>query len=269
MSTYLYTWNPKKWNWSDLQEAIYRVNNNEIYDMYWSCGNTKRISEGDMFFLMRLGVAPRGIIGCGYISSKPYDQPHWDEAKAAKGITTLRTDLLFKVLSEEPIFTLEYLKEKFSGYNWTPQVGGLSIPDKVADEILEHIQNNKLTEFTVNSKEQIKVYSEGKTKTVTYTTYDRSPSARQACIDSHGYDCVVCRFNFAEAYGEIGRNYVEVHHLIQIADIAEEYEIDPIKDLRPVCANCHRMLHKRRPALSIKELKSHLKTKNCRCCTCS
>jgi len=260
MSAYLYTWNPKKWNWSDLQEAIYRVNNNETYDMYWSCGNTKRISTGDMFFLMRLGVEPKGIIGCGYISSEPYDLLHWDEAKAAEGKTTLRTDLLFKSLSEKPMLTLEYLQDKFPDYKWTPQAGGLSMPEDVADEIFAQIQGSSSSKFTTSSKKEITLYSEGKSKTVTYTTYDRSPAARQACLEHYGYDCDVCGFNFSETYGEIGRNYIEVHHLKQIADIAEEYEIDPINDLRPVCANCHRMLHKRRPALSIEELKSHNKS---------
>ena len=79
MSSYLYTWNPTKWNWSDLQDAIYRVNNNEQYDTYWSCGNTKRIAIGDMFFLMRLGVEPKGIIGCGYISYIPHLSHHGAE----------------------------------------------------------------------------------------------------------------------------------------------------------------------------------------------
>lgn len=255
MNAYLYTWNPKKWIWRDLQEAIYRVNNNKIYDMYWSCGNTKRMSTGDLFFLMRLGSKPKGIIGCGYISSEPYHLAHWDEVKAAEGKKTLRTDLYFKSLSESPILGLDYLEDKFPGYNWTPRVGGLSIPKDVADDILKYIQSNKFSKFTTISESKLKLYSEGKSKTVTYTTYDRSPAARQACLEHYGYDCDVCGFNFSKKYGEIGRNYIEVHHLKQIADIAEEYEIDPVNDLRPVCANCHRMLHKRRPALSIEELK--------------
>ncbi|MDD1606329.1 MAG: HNH endonuclease, partial [Methylococcaceae bacterium] len=84
--------------------------------------------------------------------------------------------------------------------------------------------------------------------------YDRSTAARQVCIEHHGYNCIVCGFNFAAIYGAFGANYIEVHHLKQLADISEEYQIDPIKDLRPVCANCHRMLHKERPPISIEEL---------------
>lgn len=79
--------------------------------MRWSCGKTKRINTGDLFFLMRLGIEPKGIIGCGYITSKPYFFTHWDKEKAKEGKETLRTDLAFKSLSEEPIFSLTYLKK--------------------------------------------------------------------------------------------------------------------------------------------------------------
>jgi len=71
LNSYLYTWNPTKWDWSDLQEAIYLVNNDKQYDMYWSCGNTKRIVIGDMFFLARVGTEPKGIIGCGLCGVRP------------------------------------------------------------------------------------------------------------------------------------------------------------------------------------------------------
>ncbi|WP_408313283.1 HNH endonuclease [Paraburkholderia sp. RL17-347-BIC-D] len=87
----------------------------------------------------------------------------------------------------------------------------------------------------------------GKSRLVTANTYDRSPTARQACIAHHGYKCAVCGFCFEEKYGALGAGYIEVHHLNQVADIDEEHLIDPITDLRPVCANCHRMLHKQRP----------------------
>ena len=85
MGAYLYTWNPKRWLWADQADAIYRANNGDQYDMYWSCGNTKKIEIGDIFFLLRLGENPKGIIGCGYITSRPYLLPHWDAAKEVEG----------------------------------------------------------------------------------------------------------------------------------------------------------------------------------------
>ncbi len=85
--------------------------------------------------------------------------------------------------------------------------------------------------------------------------YERKPAARVACIAHYGATCSVCDFNFGKIYGEIGEGFIHVYHLTEISSIGEEYEVDPIKDLRPVCPNCHAMLHKRDPAYSIDELK--------------
>jgi 5-methylcytosine-specific restriction enzyme A len=254
MSAYLYTWNPRRWTWVDQGDAIYRVNNGDHYDMYWSCGNTKKILIGDIFFLMRLGEQPKGIIGCGYISSLPYPLPHWDEKKAAEGKTALRTDLSFKALSDQPIIALAVLLQRYPAYKWTPEAGGLSVPESIAVDLFAEVQQSTRFGFTPESSAEVRLYAEGKVRIITSTTYDRSALARQACIDHYGYDCAVCGFNFSVAYGDMGAKYIEVHHRQQIADIGEEYLIDPVKDLRPVCANCHRMLHRRRPALSIAEL---------------
>ena len=65
-------------------------------------------------------------------------------------------------------------------------------------------------------------------------------------------------FNFIEKYGEIGRDYIHVHHLVPIKEIGEQYEVDPIKDLRPVCPNCHAIIHRREPPFTIKEVQSFI-----------
>jgi 5-methylcytosine-specific restriction protein A len=257
MSSYLYTWNPKRWKWVDLPEAICRIGDGEQYDIEWSCGNTKKIAVGDTFFLIKLGVEPKGIIGCGYVSSFPYPLPHWDEEKKRQGLTALRTDLLFKVLSEKPIVPLERLQGRYPAYNWSPQASGLSVPEPIASKLFSEIQESTAFGFSIPSVNEVRLYAEGKSKTVTSKTYDRNPLARQACIEHYGYTCSVCGFNFEKVYGPLGENYIEVHHLRPVADIGEEYLIDPIKHLRPVCANCHRMLHKQRPPLSVEELLTH------------
>jgi 5-methylcytosine-specific restriction protein A len=60
-------------------------------------------------------------------------------------------------------------------------------------------------------------------------------------------------------YGEIGKNFIHVHHVKPLSEIDEQYKINPIKDLRPVCPNCHAMLHKRKPAYSIEEIQDKIK----------
>jgi len=97
---------------------------------------------------------------------------------------------------------------------------------------------------------------EGAKKQITINIYERDSQARQQCIDEYGYTCSVCKFDFEKTYGEIGKNFIHVHHLKALSEIQEEYQVDPINDLRPVCPNCHAMLHKRNPSYSIEEIQS-------------
>ncbi|MGE4489341.1 MAG: HNH endonuclease, partial [Kiritimatiellales bacterium] len=103
---------------------------------------------------------------------------------------------------------------------------------------------------------------EGATTTVTVTLYERSAVARRKCVNYYGCTCCVCGFSFESAYGELGHDYIHVHHIIPLAEVDKEYEVDPVRDLRPVCPNCHAMLHRKSPALSIDELKQHISPNN-------
>ena len=96
-------------------------------------------------------------------------------------------------------------------------------------------------------------YPEGMKKQITVNAYERNPQARQKCLDYWGYQCLVCEFDFEEFYGSLGRDYIHVHHLTPISKIGESYQIDPMNDLRPVCPNCHAMLH-REATLTIEQL---------------
>ena len=58
----------------------------------------------------------------------------------------------------------------------------------------------------------------------------------------------------ADLYGTLGEGVIHVHHLRELASLGEEYEVDPIKDLRPVCPNCHAILHTSSPAMTITQL---------------
>lgn len=99
-------------------------------------------------------------------------------------------------------------------------------------------------------------YVEGSPRQTQETAYERSPVAREACIRHYGCRCSVCGMDFGRVYGPIGQGFIEVHHLRPLSEIGTQYEVDPVKDLRPVCPNCHAMLHRCRPPLEIEELKS-------------
>ena len=104
-------------------------------------------------------------------------------------------------------------------------------------------------------------YPEGATKTITVNYYERNAEARAACIAHYGVTCVVCDFDFERIYGEIGKAFIHVHHVTPLSQIKFSYKVNPVDDLRPVCANCHAMIHRTTPALSIAEVMKAIKEK--------
>lgn len=82
MATYLLTWNPKRWQWNNLQESITLLERQGYYEDTWSCGRNTKIVKGDRLFLIRLGTEPKGICGSGWVTSKNFfEYRHWDKQK--------------------------------------------------------------------------------------------------------------------------------------------------------------------------------------------
>lgn len=139
-----------------------------------------------------------------------------------------------------------------------------------------HKLDNKHYEICIQNKEQmfdsiapelenivvitnVKDRKEGK-KIAYYTTkYERNPKNRVDAIRIHGVTCQACGFDFVKEYGELGKDYIEVHHRKPLFSLTEEIKINPETDLVCVCANCHRMLHRQRNrVLEIEELKYYI-----------
>ncbi len=73
--------------------------------------------------------------------------------------------------------------------------------------------------------------------------YEHDPDARRACIAHHGTSCAACGFSFEVAFGAVGKDFIPVHHLVPASRLGSSYELDPVTDLVPLCANCHAMAH--------------------------
>ena len=104
-------------------------------------------------------------------------------------------------------------------------------------------------------------YFEGAVKTVSVNKYERNTAARKKCIEYHGCECSVCGLSFEKMYGELGKDFIHVHHIVPLNMIKEKYEVDYKTDLIPVCPNCHAMLHRKVDGkyYSVDELKSIVK----------
>lgn len=141
MSTYLLTWSPKKWRWTDLPRRISEIRRKGYCVSDWSCGNNKSINRGDRLFLLRQGEEPRGIVGAGWADSEPYEEVHWREEKARAGRTTMYLTVRWEQLlnpETESIFPREWLNESpLSKVNWNTQISGITIRPEVAEVLAE------------------------------------------------------------------------------------------------------------------------------------
>jgi len=97
---------------------------------------------------------------------------------------------------------------------------------------------------------------EGAVRQVPVNAYERNRAARGVCLRRWGTSCVVCHFDFGANYGPVFAGFIHVHHLVPVAAIGERYKLDPANDLRPICPNCHAVIHRYTPPFSIEEAKS-------------
>lgn len=263
MKTYLLTWNPKNWGWETIKEDILQLEKHGVFRDSWSCGNKKNtIKSGDRVFLMHLGVEPKGIVASGYTTSDIYQDVHWDKSKdTLANYVKIDFDVILNP-KEQDILSADLLvsNKPFSDYSdWFPQSSGNNIDDTIALELekvwFSHLNNKKyISDYFIGDSIPNQILEGNKIEAVT-SRYERNPHARQLCLSKHGYDCAVCGFNFEKTFGSLGKDYIHVHHVNPLYEIDKVHELNPFTDLIPICPNCHSMIHSKRPAMKIDELK--------------
>lgn len=128
--------------------------------------------------------------------------------------------------------------------------GGIKVPDSILTHILEN--------FDVVFDDLAQTYTEGKSHNHSIISYERNQQARQACINKYGYSCQICGLNLEQKYGPVGREFIHVHHINFISSEGGlSHTVDPLKDLIPVCPNCHAILHRKLDGkyLSVQDVK--------------
>ncbi|THD70426.1 MAG: hypothetical protein E7813_08345 [Bradyrhizobium sp.] len=102
-------------------------------------------------------------------------------------------------------------------------------------------------------------FEEGRVIQVLANRYERNPAARMRCIEYYGTNCFVCGLSLVDQYGPEISGLIHVHHLNPISKIGRRSSVDPIRDLRPVCPNCHAVIHWTEPHQSVKQVKEKLR----------
>lgn len=259
METFLFAWNPKNWEWKDedLTNQVLRVADTGSAEDRWSCGNRTKLPVDSRFFLIRLGQEPKGIVGSGRTASDPYLAPHWDPELARQGKEGLFVDLEFEFLSKQPLIGWDELQQSpFSEFSWGIQASGVRIPDGIAER-LERVWARRSSGSDALLPEELptvgSTYAEGAKRRVLINAYEHNAQARAACIAHFGFRCSVCDVVLEERYGHIAAEFIHVHHLVPLSTVGSAYRVNPKTDLRPVCPNCHAVIHRRQPPLGITE----------------
>ena len=136
----------------------------------------------------------------------------------------------------------------------------LGFPLTDSSDGLKRLVGNQKVVFL---SEQIIREGELRTYTVEYRT--RSRELRQAAIETYSRNgriaCAACQFEFGSAYPHIGKGYIQIHHLKPISFMhGEPLNLSAaLRNVKPLCANCHQMVHTRTPPISIADLQSTLK----------
>ena len=227
-----------QWSWSFINES-------ERFIIFgaWdrdTKGRTTRIFSEDW-------AEPRGRKQAGYNQSREHIRLIEEKGYRLKTFPMKRSDIgdadgrakRAKIGGFTPVLTDRTLTR--IGTDWYAVDVGPSTPIALAEEL--------------STPEK---YSEGARVAVTINAYERNPKARAACIGHHGYVCTVCGFDFVRIYGAFGEGFIHVHHVVPIGKIGKEYTIDPIADLVPVCPNCHAMIHRVEPPVTVEQLRSHI-----------
>lgn len=217
----------------------------------WYTGYTSH--RGDWFVFC--GIGTPGRTGHDYHNHFAGADLVW----FGKTSTTIHQPAIRAITSGTSRVYLFYRSDNRGPFTFAGQVKAKAVKDSTPVEVLWSfdLAANSI-EFPDDLSEPGLIL-EGAKKTVTVNVYERDAGARAACLRRWGVQCAVCSFDFKATYGELGEGYIHVHHLRPLSEMGTAYELDPVRDLRPVCPNCHAMLHRRTPALDIASLQEILR----------
>jgi 5-methylcytosine-specific restriction enzyme A len=260
-NAFLFTWNPKNWPWLHLTESIQEIQRTGKTSQRWVCRSHKKVKIGDQAFLIRLGVEPKGICASGTVVSNSFEDVHYSDPTKVANYVMIEFDVILNP-KEQPLLSFYQLRDELPDQIWAPESSGNPIKPEMVEELesrwLRFLDTNGLLpNLPTLNPQGTQGNDEGASYEVTLTKYERDKNNRDQCLRIKGYTCKGCGINFERTYGPIGREYIHVHHLTPISSMGVR-KIDPVKDLVPVCPNCHAMLHKRNPPYTITELRGFL-----------
>lgn len=286
---FILTHNPKySWSLNELPGYVERTAAGKRIHDDWSTGSRRDISPGDVGFLLRQGdrrgivakgvfempstatkrrVRQRGVKSNGTFEHVVYEEWHWadfDLPKCERRIARYADLSWTRIVDTADRLPVEELKRRFTTVHWDMMYGsGVEVKGAVGQRLIrawdEHLALLVGGPYVVDDDDEVVEYVEGRPIRASVTRFERVPANRKACLDHHGFRCAACGFDFEDKYGSRGARYIQVHHKDPLATAVDGRAVNPVRDMVPLCANCHVMVHRHQPILTISALKKILK----------
>ena len=213
--------------------------------MWWSCSKATRAGDRILVYVTGSGI-----------------QYEWRAESDAEPHARWKygCDVEY-VRAFNPPITLAEMRRSIRSQEWTPPhqnlrgAKSLAVPPLVAQRIMNLVWEDPSLE---PSEVSGSVRFEGAIRRILVNAYERDPEARRRCIEHYGAVCLACGMDFGLRYGASAKGFIHVHHTKPLSQCGAEYVPDPVKDLKPVCPNCHAVIHHREKVLTIAQIRKLL-----------
>ncbi len=226
-----FVWDPQVWRWQTFSADRSVTHEGKTVTRRWPCEN-RRVATGDKAYLVKIGTPPRGVIAVGNVVADPYESPHWDEDRAAKGESCWYVDIAFSCI-QDPTHNDPYVSEedlakniRADGQEWLPESSGVEIHQRSAG-ILEKLWNSLiLPEKPPEEVQNLILYGPtgtGKTWQLNrlidrYSSKQRQPSREtwlmQEMLDARWFDVVFSALYLLGGRRKAGE--IVKHELVQL-----------------------------------------------------
>ena len=247
MNAIIVGWDPAGWNRWNYAAVVEQVALTGLRLEPW--GVDRGVAAGTDVWLLLLGAQGPGLIGHGVVLSEQEEpeKPAQPEPAATSGHTECILQVAFDALlplgDQVPA---ALLREAVPGVAWDgDDIAGMEpgpgdeVPIRALWATHGPAQGADPTQPVPGT------YPASAVVRVTANRHEHDPVARRACIAHRGTNCAACGFSFELAYGEVGADFIHIHHVVPASQLGRGYVLDPLTDLVPLCGNCHAMAHHR------------------------
>ena len=257
--------NPDNFPLDMWQEGRRACLEGDSYVTTWTVGRHRNIPRDALCVLLVQGTKyTRGLCALGVITEEPFEDTHYDDPTRVTNYVEVEW---VEMLDLDEVIAVTEVQDVAPGHPWLRGIrdSGHAVDPQYVSDILDLWSAYSPTGQEHGPGEVGPgVYREGSLTTVRVNRYERDRRARQVCLQHHGHGCVACGIDLTAVYGPVmGPRVVHVHHIVPISEMGgTDYVLDPIKDLVPLCPNCHNAIHKTDPVMTPTEFKEWLATRN-------